>query len=68
MYQIFEEESNGNGSLERHEFQAALVQLEDFWLPKYAGLPMGFRLFDLFDKNNGTGAVAKGRRRLPAED
>lgn len=51
MYQIFEEESNGNGSLERHEFQAALEQLEDFGLPKYADLPMGYRLFDLFDKN-----------------
>mmetsp|Transcript_19481 Transcript_19481/g.74760 ORF Transcript_19481/g.74760 Transcript_19481/m.74760 type:complete len:290 (-) Transcript_19481:79-948(-) len=51
MYQIFEEESNGNGSLERCEFQRALQRLEDFGLPLYADLPMGLRLFDLFDKN-----------------
>lgn len=41
----------GSGRLTREQFQDALGKLEGFGLRKFKNLPMGERLFDLFDQN-----------------
>ncbi len=41
----------GTGRLTREQFQEALGRLESCGLNKFKNLPMGERLFDLFDAN-----------------
>jgi len=55
LQEAFDKASHGKPSLTKEEFQSVLEELEEYGLKKFANLPMGHRLFDLFDRDkNGT--------------
>eukprot|EP01095_Lingulamoeba_sp_RSL-Kostka_P011508 TRINITY_DN439_c0_g1_i1.p1 TRINITY_DN439_c0_g1~~TRINITY_DN439_c0_g1_i1.p1 ORF type:complete len:270 (-),score=116.78 TRINITY_DN439_c0_g1_i1:52-861(-) len=52
LHKVFDQISGESGELTSEQFQNALEALEEYGLKKFAHLPMGQRLFNLFDVNN----------------
>ena len=52
LYHVFNEVSEGKGGIDNRQFQEALKRLEEYGLQRFSSLPLGHRLFALFDKNN----------------